>query len=254
MSTEVAFPPSQTFDVILQEVLGSPASREGVVQILADLQARLPKPKFWLPSACATFFAPIHLQLKHIEPNLEGPRGAVLAGPNHIRISRLFLEDASVFPLQAGALEFFDFSKPLDPQLLQTHTQTWTATKATTVNALATWIWAGFPFAPGRRRPSTAYPYGAPVPLEWTGRLSFSSARIAADAEVEATNWDNLVLLFKQPIEMEAGDSLEVRSWTDARQQPIRYSWIPTLKRGTQVTPLEVLSMDSRDIQYDKLS
>lgn len=270
------------FDVVLQEILGNIASREGVVQIILDLQKRLlkPRPTFWLPAACATFFTPVNLVLKSVRDNLEGPRGALLLGAPpassaHVRVSRLMLDDPQLCPFQAGGgagggggfplagcLEFFDFTKPLDAQLLQSHTQSFTAVRDCSVNGLACWIWAGFPFAPPaassrRAAPTTAFPYGATgLSADWAGKLSFSSARCSADADVEATNWDNPVMMFKVPLQLKAGDALKIQAWTDARAMPLRYAWICTLQKAGEadVLPVETLVFDSRDIQYNKPS
>jgi hypothetical protein len=262
MSSTTALASGTTFDAVLEEVLGNIASREGVIQIIADLQTRI-APAFWLPVAIATFFCPVNLEMKHLKANLESLGGTLLVGPNHIRISRLLLDSAAPWQAAgyptAGCLEYYDFQRPLAAQMLQAHTKQWKAPKSMVINGLATWILAAFPFSPpkvsSRRAGATsAFPYGAEdVPATWAGALSFSRARCSADAEVEATNWDNLVMLFKVPVTLQAEDILEVQAWTDVRMLPMRYSWVCRILRGGESIPLETLAFDSRDILYSRV-
>lgn len=176
---------SKPFRVILQEILGYVASREGIVRIFADLQQRLPSPpNRCLPGAAATFYTPTFVTLDLLRHNFNG-RDPLLASKDYLLVSRLPLDTAAQWKVADGApmcgcLELIDFSKPLcaagddsssssssSHQLYQDRTQVFKydgtpSAAPRVVNSLTLFIWAGFPGKYPRRVKGneTGFPYG----------------------------------------------------------------------------------------------
>jgi hypothetical protein len=271
------------FDVLLQEVLGYIASREGVVATLADLQGRMsPLPKRLLPGAVATFFTPALVSLEDIRRNLQGS-ASLYCGPNYLLACRVPLDKTAPWRSRGapvcGCLEFINFAQPLTrgaPQLRQERTAAFavpvSAKAGVQVNSLVVFIWAGFAGAPPRRfEPETGFPYGCAELAEadaaaWTGCLSFSSACAASDARAEASNWPNVVLLLDTPLTVPPGGRLEVLSVADLRGATCTYEWRVRVVGATgssssgssaacsgDAGAWQVLSLDSRDVNFFSL-
>jgi hypothetical protein len=104
-------------DVVLQEVLGYIASREGIVPIFRHLQKNLDFSQtgcIAIPSHCATFYTPTYVTMKDLRHNLRH-RGSLLAAKGGLRlktasgvsstsaafilVSRLQLSDTASFGL-----------------------------------------------------------------------------------------------------------------------------------------------------------
>jgi len=272
------------FDVLLQEVLGYIASREGVVATLADLQGRMsPLPKRLLPGAVATFFTPALVSLEDIRRNLQGS-ASLYCGPNYLLACRVPLDTTAPWRSSGapvcGCLEFINFAQPLTrgaPQLRQERAAAFavpaSAKGGVQVNSLVVFIWAGFAGAPPRRfEPETGFPYGCAELAEsdaaaWSGCLSFSSACAASDAKAEASNWPNVVLLLDTPLTVPPGGRLEVVSVADLRGATCTYEWRVRVvdapgssssgsgaaARSGDAGAWQVLSLDSRDVNFFSL-
>jgi hypothetical protein len=169
-------------DVVLQEVLGYIASREGIVPIFRHLQRNLDLSQsgcIAIPSHCATFYTPTYVTMKDLRHNLRH-RGSLLAAKGGLRlktaskgtsisaayilVSRLQLSDTACFSLgiaddagigaagtggavgrgpQCGSLEFLSLCEDLNSQLMQVRTATFTAPAAgAIVNSLSCFVWA----------------------------------------------------------------------------------------------------------------
>jgi hypothetical protein len=157
-----------------------------------------------------------------------------------------------------GCAEFFNFGAPMEPQLVQARSTTFTCTAACVINSVACFVWAGFAGAappaeradgrrPRGRRPS-GFPYGVP------GLLRAASAgggqqEAEAEAELSATSfsscdWDaaagacagncrNLVVrLGSAPLALQPGDALCL-SWHVSHAGPASaYALTASVERG----------------------
>lgn len=170
---------------LLQEVFGFLASSEGVIQALAEMEKSVfhnTAHRPWnIPSLAASFGVLTNVQKEHIMRNTElqlarkfmlarrlpFSAGSVIEGKKHVQVS-----GASVAGLHAEAggagwgavatgdcnrvplgstlhnsfcLEHFDFSKPLEPQLLQSRSAVFTCnTPDCTINSISFFLWVGF--------------------------------------------------------------------------------------------------------------
>ena len=160
--------------VVLQEILGFIASREGIVPVFLDLQARLGRGFYAaVPSHVATFFTPTLVALGDVRHNLvhsgsmlasrggaplvqlpaeAGGSVRAIGSAAYLLVSRLPLHSVASFYArseestvpQCGALEFFDLLDDLRDKLLQRRTTLFTAPAGgTRVNSISLFIWAG---------------------------------------------------------------------------------------------------------------
>jgi len=211
-------------DALVQELIGFIASREGIVYIMRDVQNRLlknqPDPPLMIPGATATFFKPTLITTDDLQYHFMNRR-SLFTTSDSILIGMLPLDRVNRH-LQSGCLEFIDFTKDLNTQVQQSHTDAFVFQSETRINSLSLWIWAGFDVNSGHNA-TTAFPYGCQSLTEseqktWQTKLSFSSAT-GIDGTCTASNWQNYVMLFPglEPWTMQPGEIMTVKSDSDMR-------------------------------------
>lgn len=218
-------------DVVLHEVLGYFASREGAVVVAVDLLRRVPRrsaasPR-WAPSAFGTFF--VHA----VTPRVGAKRMAAdQRGMGFVRCQ------APLDARRSGCLEWFEFppnGRADDLKVVQEHAAT--CTQPGTYNSTVFYIWAGFMGYGEGHGTDGARPRRTRSALHAEARLcappsagtqtafvsAFASAPLTTEGVQRATNWPNAVLWYDAPVSLVAGEALRTDARVDASAFPPRY-------------------------------
>lgn len=241
-------------DLILHEILGYFASREGVATVLRDLRARLPPnpARVWIPAYFGTFFTPILLTSKR-QLGVRGDVAVPVDQPRMVLVNSLKLEprsSTSPFWPQSAPLEWFDMHHTTAAELDQ---QAFSATFVSQsdnvrVNALLLFIFIAFDAAKGARggsRRAAAFRLPAPVPHEPRALVSgITSARTSLrEAGVHAAaNWPNPVVFFNRELNLNQGDELQIDTAVDLLPLVPTYSFAARLN-GQRVDSFAVGGM-----------
>lgn len=216
-------------DVVLHEVLGYFASREGAVVVAADLLRRLPQrstaPPRWAPSAFGTFF--VHA----LTPRVGARRMAAdQSGMGFVRCRGPL--DVS----RSGCLEWFEFppnGRADDLKAVQEHAIT--CTQPGTYNSTVFYIWAGFMGYGCCDRATKGVRTRSAVQVEshlcappssgtrTTFVSAFASASLTTEGVQRATNWPNAVVWYDAPVTLAAGEALRTETCVNASAFPPRY-------------------------------
>ena len=252
--------PAWDFALIVHEILGYFASREGVCHVMRDLRARLPpsKTRKFIPSCFGTFYSPVHITgsrgLGAVSLAADQPR---MAFAKNVCLSR------RICPLSpaTGVLEWFDMDRTSDQDWIHQHRTTVFKVSAgarrAEVNALCVFIYIGFESLSeargsakrkSRRAQSFHLAPGLAPGLNFVSATT--SARIRQDHQIEllhtmftnaepASNWAEVLLFFNSPVLLLGTDQLHVRSVADLEPEIPDYHFTLLVKRsGSPVAEL----------------
>jgi hypothetical protein len=235
-------------DILLHELIGFIASREGLVAVLHDICHRnggiLPTT---VPDTVATFLTPTFVDAKTFKSSLRTFAQGVMRVnhyPQILLMQPFPFDEKNVAPFfpECSTLEFFDCSAgaSIDKHIPQKFTTLFTASReGICVNSITAFVWVGFNgianksniIAKRTSRKSTTFPTLLYQPDLQTAMackpIHFSTCNALPPT---SQGWPNVILLLDDTIEMPIGSTLQVFSSVKFTTDIPIYTWDISLK------------------------
>lgn len=196
-------------DYAIHELLGFLAGSEGVDNVITPIMKK-DIVGYSLPQYAASYCYPVTLNESALKDVIR-----IKFGTKTMLMSK-FPKQRTIMSSNCEPFEFLGLDCTPDQGSVNCMNNSWTdhsfdINKTGVVHGLGTFLWVGTdrPGIPSRLTCRTNYPYNSA--LSYTTDIT-SSISSASDDESMASNWQNLVVVFPEPIKVRAGQELIIKT------------------------------------------